>query len=117
MAKSKIAKSDGLGPLEVKKIRAAIRLVWHRSHARTLVVKRCTGKDGFVYCEKCKKRTPHLKVDHMVKVGDVDAGFIKRMFMPSKFLQGLCKLCHDLKTKAERAAEKSKKVKKVKSFL
>jgi hypothetical protein len=112
MTKKKIARTDGLGPFEVKKIRSAIRLVWHRSHARRLVVLRCTGKDGFTYCEKCKKRTPQLKIDHIEAVGEVNGGFIKRLFCPSKKLQGICKTCHDSKTREERA-----KLKKVKSFL
>lgn len=100
--KKKISKCDGLGPYEKTKIRNAVRQVWHRSHARKLVVIRCTGKDGFAWCEQCKKRTPALKIDHIVNVGAVDAGFIRRMFVPSKKLQGLCKKCHDLKTKLER---------------
>lgn len=104
--KIKLQKTDGLGPLEIKKIRTALRLVWHRSHARKLVVNRCTGKGGFAYCEKCKKRTPALKVDHIKNVGDLDSGFIHRLFIPSKFLQGLCKPCHDLKTKVERTEKK-----------
>lgn len=107
--KIKVVKTDGLGPYEIKKIRAAIRLVWHRSHARKLVVIRCTGKDGFARCEKCSKRTPSLKVDHIEKVGDVDEGFITRLFVSSKRLQGLCKKCHDVKTKLERSAAKKKR--------
>src|SRR4051812_25529194 len=103
MAKrKKIEKTDGLGPHEKKKIRSAVRQVWHRSHARKLVVLRCTKKDGYNYCEVCKKRCPKLKIDHIKKVGDVDEGFIIRMFVPSKFLQGLCDKCHNLKTKEER---------------
>lgn len=107
--KQKLQKTDGLGPLEIKRIRSAVRLVWHRSHARALVVKRCTGKDGFTYCEDCTKRTPKLRIDHIRAVGDVDEGFITRMFVSSKLLRGLCKECHDGKTKLERAAEKEKK--------
>lgn len=110
MAKrKKLEKTDGLGPLEIKKIRTALRLVWHRSHARALVVKRCTGPDGFARCELCKKKTPQLKVDHIEKVGDVDGGFIRRLFIPSKRLQGLCKKCHNEKTKAERAEARALK--------
>jgi hypothetical protein len=104
--KLKVQKTDGLGPLEVKKIRTALRLVWHRSYARKLVVIRCTGKDGYPYCERCKKRCPALKVDHIVNVGDVDSGFIERLFCSSNSLQGLCKLCHDVKTKGERKRDK-----------
>lgn len=105
--KKKIEKCDGLGPHEIKKIRSAIRLVWHRSHARRLVVLRCTGKDGFARCEKCKDPTPALKIDHRQNVGDVDGGFIERLFCPSSGLQGLCKKCHDAKTKLERAFKKA----------
>lgn len=104
MAKrKKPERTDGLGPLEIKKIRSAIRLVWHRSHARKLVVKRCKGEDGFFRCELCMEMTPELKIDHKVQVGDVDGGFIARLFCPSSELQGLCKECHRQKTKEERA--------------
>lgn len=100
-------KCDGLGAHEIKKIRSAIRLVWHRSHARRLVVIRCTGKDGFFRCELCAKKTPQIKIDHIRRVGDVDDGFIARLFCPSNELQGLCVSCHNEKTKAERKALKS----------
>jgi hypothetical protein len=110
MKKKKIVKTDGLGPYEVKKIRSALRLVWHRSHARKLVVIRCTGKDGFARCEKCRKKTPALKIDHITNVGELDGGFIKRLFIPSKYLQGLCRECHNLKTKEERNMKKLSKI-------
>jgi hypothetical protein len=95
-------KADGLGPLEIKKIRSALRLCWHRSYSRSLAVKRCIGKHGFYVCEKCLKKTPQLKVDHILKVGEIDQGYISRLFCPSTKLQGLCKLCHNKKTKEER---------------
>ena len=106
MAKrKKIEKTDGLGPHEIKKLREAIQVVWHRCHARALVVKRCTGKDGFTYCEKCKARTPKLKIDHIKARGlPTDGDYIARVFCPSKELMGMCKWCHDLKTKMERDA-------------
>lgn len=112
MAKrQKLVKTDGLGPYEIKRIRSAVRQVWHRCHARALVVKRCTGKDGFPRCETCGKKTPVLKIDHIEAVGDVDAGFILRMFVPSKQLQGMCKKCHDAKTRSERAVLKKRSMK------
>ena len=80
MAKSKLQKTDGMGPLEIKKIRSALRLVWHRSYARALAIKRCIGEDGFSYCENCFKRAPAIKIDHVVQVGDLNAGFLKRLF-------------------------------------
>ena len=107
MAKKKsIVKTDGLGPHEIKKIRNAVRIVWHRSHARALTVKRCTDPSGFFFCELCGQVTPSLKIDHKLNVGDVDGGFIARMFCPSSELQGCCKKCHDAKTKLERQTKK-----------
>lgn len=104
MGKRKInaEKVDGLSSDDIKKIRAAIRQVWSWSHPRRLCVARCTGKDGFARCEQCHKKCPKIFVDHVLNVGEVDAGFIGRLFTPSKNLQGLCKKCHSLKTNQER---------------
>ncbi len=115
MAKrKKLEKVDGLGPFEKQKIRNAVRQVWHRSYARKLVVNRCTKKDGYTYCELCKRRCPKLKIDHINKVGEVDAGFVLRMFVPSNKLQGMCDKCHNAKTKEERrAAAAQRKAEKV----
>lgn len=110
--KQKLAKTDGLGPLEIKKIRSAIRLVWHRSHARSMVVRRCTGFDGYFRCETCGAKTPVLKVDHIKAVGDVDAGFIARLFCSSKQLQGMCTECHNKKTAEERKVLRERNKKK-----
>lgn len=95
-------KVDGLSSKDISKIRSAIRQVWHRSHVRKLCVKRATGKGGFFYCEKCRKRVPKICIDHVVAVGEVDGGFIKRLFCSSKGLMALCKSCHDAKTREER---------------
>lgn len=106
--KAKVPKIDGLSPADIAKIRTAIRQVWHWSYPRKLCVARCTGKDGFQKCEKCKKRAPKVFVDHIINVGDVDGGFIARLFCPSSELQGLCAECHRLKTALERKAKKDK---------
>jgi hypothetical protein len=107
----KLQKMDGLGPYEVQKIRSALRLVWQRSHAWKIVTKRCTAPDGFKFCEKCHQPTPTLKIDHLKVCGDVmDGGYIARLFTPSKNLQGLCKPCHDFKTKGERSGKKPRAV-------
>lgn len=98
----KTEKVDGLGKKDILKIRSAIRQVWHRSHPRKLCVQRAVGKNGFLFCEKCTKRVPKIYVDHKQKVGDIDGGFIHRLFCPSTELQALCKKCHDAKTKQER---------------
>ncbi len=93
---------DGLGPYEKKKLRNAIRQVWHRSRARAICVSRSTDKAGYSVCEKCGKRNPKNKIDHVKQVGEVGPGFIERMFVESKFLQALCKTCHNAKTAMER---------------
>lgn len=102
----KLRAKDGLGPYEIKRIRSALRDVWRYSLARRLTEKRCTGKDGFARCEKCKQKTPKLKIDHIIPCGKVDSGYIKRLFCPSGGLQGLCHKCHKIKTKQERIKDK-----------
>lgn len=112
MAKrNKSAKVDGFGPHEKKKIRQAVRQVWHRSYARRLVVDRCTGADGFSYCEGCFSKCPKVSVDHITPVGEVDDGFLKRMFVSSDRLQGLCRECHREKTNQQRGSARKEKKK------
>src|SRR5271166_1622515 len=107
--KPKAPPFDGLGPRERKNIDSAIRQVWYRSKARATAVKRCTDKQGFTRCEQCKKRTPKIKVDHVIPCGPVDSdGYIVRLFCPSKGLQCLCKRDHDKKTKIERSRDNGK---------
>lgn len=99
----KLKPMDGLGPREKAKIRNALRSVWRYSLAHRLVVARCRiGKTEYARCEGCKKKCPRVYVDHVTRCGDVDGGFIERLMVPSKYLQGLCKTCHDGKTKSER---------------
>ncbi len=103
----KLQKTDGLGPKEIQDIRKALRLVWQRSPAWKLVKKRCTDHEGFLFCEKCHKKTPQLKIDHIKPCGTpLEHGYIERLMVPSKLLMGMCKDCHDLKTKKERKALK-----------
>lgn len=100
--KKKAPKVDGMSADDIKKIRTAVRRVWAWSHPRRLVVARCLVEDGFSKCEYCEKVVPKIYVDHINNVGDVDSGFIQRMFISSEHLQGLCKKCHDKKTRDER---------------
>lgn len=94
---------DGFGPKDAKRVRTACRRAWSWSYARRLVIERTTGKDGFSYCEQCKKKCPKIFVDHIDRVGEVDSGFLERLFVPSTKMQGLCKKCHNEKTKEEKA--------------
>ena len=103
MAKKKAPPIDGMSPALRAKIRSAIRQVWSRSHARKLVIARCTNENGFLSCEECLEIVPRIQVDHTIAVGDIFDGGIDRMFVPSKDLQGLCKTCHSIKTKIDNA--------------
>lgn len=94
-------KIDGLSAQDVAKIRSAIRKVWSWSWPKKLCTNRAVGKDGFSRCELCKKKTPKVFIDHITPVGEVDGGFISRLFCPSSGLQALCKKCHQTKTNAE----------------
>lgn len=107
--KGKGVKVDGLGPDDIKKLRTAIRKVWSWSYARRLCVARATGKDGFPRCEKCMKKVPKIFPDHIVPCGELDGGYINRMFISSKGLQALCAKCHRLKTNEENAFRRALK--------
>lgn len=105
----KLQKIDGLGAYEKRKIRNALRDVWRYTLAHKLVKKRCTGGDGFMYCQQCNKRTPKLFVDHIKPIGEVDRGFIERLFVPSFEMQGLCDECHQPKTNKENKTRRARK--------
>lgn len=106
--KKKVEKVDGFGPYEKNRVRQAVRKVWHQSRARALVVKRCRDDEGYFVCEICLSRAPHGSIDHIEPVGEVDDEFLKRMFVSSDFLQGLCKKCHREKTNRQRKQKKEK---------
>jgi hypothetical protein len=88
MKRQKLKPTDGFGPKEMKRVRQTVRQVWHQCHARKLVVNRCTDEKGWQWCERCKKKTPKITVDHIEPVGEVDSGFLKRMFVPSRKIDG-----------------------------
>lgn len=103
-------KVDGMSPKDIEHLRRVTRQVWGWSYPKKLVIQRCTGKGGFLRCEKCKQRTPKLQVDHLVVVGDLDDDYFKRLYCPSSQLQGLCPECHSLKTHSiERRSAKKKR--------
>jgi len=109
--KAKAERIDGLSPDDIEKIRRAIRQVWSWSTPRRLCIARCTDAEGFPFCEQCGERCPKIFVDHIARVGDVDSGFIARLFTPSKNLQGLCKKCHAKKTNQENKLKRDQKKK------
>ena len=98
-------KIDGWNPKDITRLRSAIRQVWSWSEPPKLVRKRCLLSNGFSKCEKCKKTVPKIFVDHIQVMGSVfGEGYLERMGAASDRLQGLCKKCHDAKTKIERMA-------------
>lgn len=114
--KSKLEPTDGFGPKERQMVHKAVRQVWSWTRAWRLAKARALGKDGFPRCEQCKKRVPHVSVDHINPVGEVGGPkYIQKMFVPSDQLQCLCKKCHQPKTNAERKA-RAKRVKVIKDF-
>lgn len=107
--KEKVKPCDGLGRHEIAKIRSALRQVWHRSMARRLTVKRSSVEGDLYKCETCSNIVPVIKIDHITPCGDVDGGYIERLFCHSYKLQAMCKKCHNEKTKEERRLSKEKK--------
>lgn len=97
-----VPKVDGLGPKDVKNIRIALRKVWAYSHARKLCINRATREDGFAVCEQCSSVVAKVYADHITPCGQVDGGYITRMWCPSAQLQALCDKCHRIKTNRER---------------
>lgn len=102
-------KLDGLGPDDIDKIKKALRQVWSWSYSRRLVIKRCDLGDHYSRCEKCRKKVPKIHVDHIKPVGTFDERYVQRLFVPSSEMQGLCTLCHKVKTKADVATIRSKR--------
>ena len=102
--KVKIELLDGWGnPKEIEQVRKAIRQVWSRgSNSRKIAKKRCMNDDGFYVCEKCNKMTPKIEIHHLHTVGDLNDGYLARLFCPSSQLWSLCPSCHGKLTRAER---------------
>jgi 5-methylcytosine-specific restriction endonuclease McrA len=89
-------------------LRKANRKIWQWSAPRKACIKRATGADGFYRCEQCKEVVPKIFVDHIVAVGNMDEGFLRRLFCPPSGLRALCKRCHQSKTNEERKCQKRK---------
>lgn len=112
--KEKAKPIDGLGSVELMKLRNAMRQVWQRSKQWKEVKKRCTDSEGYYRCELCNERVPKIKVDHIVAIGDMlESGFIERLMVPSTGLQGICDQCHKEKTKLDNAKTRAKKKEKI----
>lgn len=105
--KVKPEKIDGWSAKNVQQLRSAIRQVWSWSEPCRIVRKRCLIAGDFSRCEMCKKKVPKIFVDHIEVMGSIfGERYLERMGAPSTELQGLCKKCHDGKTKIERRIAK-----------
>ena len=129
------AKTENIKSKIVNKIRG----VWRYSNLRKEIRKRCevdqfyhlelprkikgqvkTIKVKFCYyrCEKCRKITDHVDVDHKDPAVDPVLGwqgydiFIERLFCSPDNLWGLCETCHSKKTTKENTTRKASKKKK-----
>lgn len=100
---------DGLNPKDIHRIKSGLRKAWSWSYSKKLVMLRCTDKKGYAKCENCFKKCPKIFVDHIIPVGTFDDDYIKRLFVPSTQMQGLCNLCHKFKTKTDMVLIKSKR--------
>lgn len=99
----------------------SLTLKWPPKHE---VKKKARVKRGWYHCAMCgqevsastfmekkgkKKRVSNVFVDHINPVVDPNVGFIdwntyiERMFCIEEGLQLLCRECHDIKTKEEKA--------------
>jgi 5-methylcytosine-specific restriction endonuclease McrA len=95
-------------PLEPKQktyIVSALRRIWRWSKARK-EVKRETKR-----CCDCKAALTEkaVKVDHIKPVGRFvpeENPYIMKLFCPKSNLQGMCRICHNKKTKREREERK-----------
>jgi 5-methylcytosine-specific restriction endonuclease McrA len=92
-----------------KYIISALRKTWRWSPERRAVLKAATG------CSVCRKKMfkKDLRIDHVEPVVSTTPQerwswdiYIARLFCPASNLQPICEACHDVKTKAERAARK-----------
>lgn len=111
MAKKKeVVRVDGLSPKNLAQISSACRRVWAWSTPRRMCVARSTDSEGYLFCEKCKQRTPKHHIDHIIPVGSpLSDGFVKRLFVSSSGLQALCKQCHKIKSKEDQKLLKKDK--------
>ncbi len=92
-----------LNDATAERMRKVLREVWHqRSWQKRMALARATDSEGFTVCEECHKRAPKVHVDHIVRVGKPDGGFLARLFVhPDTGLKVLCVRCHKDKTAIE----------------
>lgn len=116
MAKKK--KKPNIKSFLIPKLRSA-SLLWY---ARNEVLQRIRVSRGNYQCESCGSifKSKDIHVDHIEPVISIEDGFngwdtyIDRLFCDPDGLQGICKICHDVKTETEKALRASFKEKRKK---
>lgn len=98
----------------------AARKIWFYSPLRTNVANSAlveVYKGIKTYrCQKCRKITEKVQVDHKLPVVDPEVGFVdwntyfSRLFCDISNLWAICEKCHSLKTAREKKLRISKKV-------
>lgn len=100
-------KPKSLKSFLIPKLRSA-SLLWP---ARNEVLKRIRVARGEYQCESCREiyKAKEIHVDHINPVISVEEGFkdwdsyVTRLFCTAEELQGICKICHDIKTETEKS--------------
>lgn len=98
------------------KITSSLRRLWYYSPHRREAVYNCKIEKNTFRCNKCRKLTFEIQIDHIepvVPLTGFDGNwteYINRMFCDaSTGLQGLCKTCHDKITKVQNKIRKQNK--------
>ena len=102
-----------IDPLVKKFLIPTLRRQWMYWPARQTVLKRCMVDRGNYRCEICKQpgfKRNELQIDHIEPVQVLETKlltwhdliiYITRMFVYENKLQGVCLVCHSLKTSLE----------------
>jgi 5-methylcytosine-specific restriction endonuclease McrA len=129
MAKTKVKKPRKKKTYNLKsRITSALRKIWLYHPERTAVKKRCETADHFLKiaksgkeykapyykCEKCKKKSKYIEIDHLEPVTGFNGfqdwnTFVNRLFVTTDKMIGLCSSCHDAKTLVQREIRKKMK--------
>lgn len=107
--KKSARKFDGYNPYIKQQIRNAIREIWRNSAAWKIAKNRVLQPDGMSRCEECNNLFAKTAIDHIIACGELDSGFIDRMFVPSIGLKSLCGECHSIKSSEDRKKLADKK--------
>jgi 5-methylcytosine-specific restriction endonuclease McrA len=101
---------------DIAKLVSASRDIWRQSENYQYAKKmsKSAFKKGWFNCSKCLSDREVIKIDHIEPIGKQPIIFeefgdwLAKLFCGVRNLKGLCKDCHDAKTKQERKDGKYK---------